>query len=722
MAEYNYGDTLIISTDNISFDGTMPEEADIDFGESYYQNTYTEMVSPSNPKDKYIDGSSRIIWSGVSPSSPEYDITEGRRAMWLSTVPGYSNKYYVKNDSMWITWQESGVSKTGNANVSFTLAWTGGVEANSIQIGNGSTSYPITQVFVESNIPIFETREEAYAYIIGESDGTNAINYNASPVSPDGQHFEIQVQWTTSTWTNDNQPQVTGQPYFQGVRGKITSGLLALYKIDGIQDGKLKYGIKNTATFFDLEYSTDGRTWTQTDEFPFDFIYRKRKNELGTFSYALSEWNTDIPRWSNEEDADDYINGNKPIEDSENWSEISSQYPTGNPTGTAEHHTQFGEVFTRNIFSQLYLCNTGGLYEISNALFDYDVTTLSGLWEDIKKGVEMYGSNPIEVVQGLRFYPVDLSQYFTSISPQQYIYFGAYKLEMQNAVQKVIYCNGYIDLGSLDIKRSFNDWRDFEPYTKLSIYLPYVGTFPLDVKKYYGKNVLIRYFIDLRTGACTACLIADGVLLDWFDGVIGTDMPITLTDYSSYAQSQLNIIMRNAGLGIAAEGVTGNVGVKSIKAAMTYTDNANAAQSKAIANASKTSLAAQTSAQYAGASIAGAAIGTGVAVGAVGVGTAMKTAFDMMRSGTAAHTKTKPASSAMINQYLPQYPYFRFEIMEIDESAYLNELYGRPSNASGIIANFSGYLEAEDVMLICPIATDNERQEIIDLVKSGIYI
>ena len=76
----------------------------------------------------------------------------------------------------------------------------------------------------------------------------------------------------------------------------------------------------------------------------------------------------------------------------------------------------------------------------------------------------------------------------------------------------------------------------------------------------------------------------------------------------------------------------------------------------------------------------------------------------------------------MINQYLPQYAMFIFEYMEIDESDYLNELYGRPTNKSGTIGSFSGYLEADDIMLICPIATDNERQEIIDLVRAGIYI
>lgn len=616
-------------------------------------------------------------------------------------------------------------------------SYDGGASVNeraSIIIPSGST-YGVWSDYQASfacNIPIFLYAQREYYNIYINTTKTleernealtHAFNYSKGDASPDGQEFRLEVQWTTSTWTNDTQPQITGQPYIQGVKGKIISGKLALYRIDGIVDDKLKYGIKNTATFYDLEYTTDGVNWTQTDTFPFDFIYRPRINELGTFSYALSFWNTDVPIWKDEDDADDYINDEKPITEAENWDKISPQYPPQNPTGEPEDETEFGEVYTRNVFSQLYLCDVGALYEISNALFDYDVTTLSGIWEDIKKGLEMYGSDPMEVVQGLRYYPFDLSQYFTNIQSQNYIYFGAYQLQLQNSsVQKLIYCNGYIDLGSIPIKRGYNDWRDFEPYTKLSIYLPYVGTFPLDAKKYYGKNVNIRYFIDLRTGACTACLIADGVLLDWFDGIIGTEMPITLTDYSSYAQSQLNIIMRNAGIGIAAEGMSGNVISKVMKGSLNYVDNANAAQAAAQSTPLQSSLAAQTGAQYAGVAVGAAAVGSAALVGGVAVGTAMKTSFDMMRSGTAAHTKTRPASSAMINQYLPQYPYFRFEVMEIDESPYLNELYGRPSNASGIIANFSGYLEAEDVMLICPIATDNERQEIIDLVKTGIYI
>ena len=581
-----------------------------------------------------------------------------------------------------------------------------------------------TKFEISSNIPIFETTAEMQNYLLTGAGLKEAVNYAPPDTSPDGEIFTITNMWTHGTWLNDTPPQVSSQPSYRNFRAKMTSGKFALYKIDGIDDGKLKMGIKNDATFYEMEYSTNGIDWHYTDEFPFEYFLRKRVNELGEFDYALTLSNTTIPIFSDDTKAQDYLDGNVDITEADNWNEISNKYPSGSKVGDLpEVETEFGQVFTRAMFSQLYLCNVGNLYEISNALFDYDVTTLTGIWEDIKKGLEMYGTDPMQVVQGLRYYPFDLSQYFTYHSSIPYVYFGAYQLQLRNGdIKKMEYLDGHIDLGTTRIDRWYNDWRDFEPYTKLSIYLPYIGMFPLDAKKYYGKDVLIRYFIDLRTGACTAALIANKVMIDTFDGIIGTEMPITLTDYSSYAQSQLNIIMRNAGLGIASEATAGNLASKVMGSAITYNENAQAVQEAARMSPLKSSLSAQTAGTYGVQAIGAAAVGSTALLGGVAVGTAMKTTFDLMKSGTAAHTKTKPASSAMINQYLPQYPFFRLEVMEIDESTWLNDLYGRPTNKSDYLCNFSGYLECEDVSLICPIATDNERQEIIDLLKSGIYI
>lgn len=592
----------------------------------------------------------------------------------------------------------------------------------------------IGSVTISTNVPIFTNRADAIAYCINpqlSENYTKAINYKGPNNFDDttkeyyiyDRYQECSVNKGIVTVTDSTQHTTYERILYNGTDIALYSDSSNPFLVH------LKYGsglLGSYHSYTSLEEVNDAEYSDFSFELEYDGPwYREYNSRFSIVDYTgyLGILTTNIPLWDNEADADDYLAGNKDITEATNWDKISGDNVykdiITNLTELPEEETEFGEVMTRNFFSQMYLCNVSTLAAISNSLFDYDVTTLSGLWEDIKKGLEMYGTDPMQVVQGLRFYPFDLTSIFQNVQPQQYIYFGAYQLPLQESVYKIVYANGYKDLGSVTIKRTFKDWRDFEPYTKLSIYLPYVGRYQLDLKKYYDKTINVRYYIDIRTGACCVCLIANGILLDWFDGIIGTEMPITLTDYSSYAQNQINIIMRNAGMGTVGEAAFGNVASKVISA-KTAGDTLDAAVATREAGAFA-SLESQT----AGAGVASGAmgaIGMGAGIAGIAAMTIMKTQFDLLRDGTTKYTKSRPGSSAMLNNFLPQYPTFMFEIQEIDESPYLNELYGRPSNASGRLGDFSGYFEAEDIMLICPIATDNERQEIIDLVRSGIYI
>ena len=515
------------------------------------------------------------------------------------------------------------------------------------------------------------------------------LNATETETSPDGQEFRLEVQWTTGTWTNDTQPSVVGQPYLQAVKGKITDGKFALYTIEGIDDGKLKYGIKNTATFYDLEYSTDGVNWTPTDTFPFEFIYRKRYNELGTFSYALSEWNTDIPIWENEDDADDYMDGTKDISESSNWGNISSQYPPSNYTGIDDSATQMGEVYTRSFFSQQYICNASALQEISNAFFDTDSGGITGIVDDIIKGLRMYGNDVSQAIQGLMFFPIDLTQVFTSVQSQNYIYFGGYQFQMQNSVSKIIYPNGYVDFGSFVLKPSFNSYRDHSPYTRLYCYLAYIGWIELDVDRYLGKEVSIKYYIDTRTGGVLATIFSSGILTDYATGQMGVQMPITVTSYTEYANAQLQTLL-----------TFGN------------------GQGQNVSNI------ASMGGQLANVGVSGGAIATAsVGLGAVGLGIgATKTLYGLTQNNINNFNKTKGGSTGMLNMFLPQECLFLFEIQDSDETSNEKSLQGYPSNASGQLQSFSGYLEVDAVNLVCGGATDNEKAEIIAQLKSGVII
>ena len=76
----------------------------------------------------------------------------------------------------------------------------------------------------------------------------------------------------------------------------------------------------------------------------------------------------------------------------------------------------------------------------------------------------------------------------------------------------------------------------------------------------------------------------------------------------------------------------------------------------------------------------------------------------------------------MLNEYLPQYAYLIFEIQQDDPTANHDLLLGTPSNESGNISAFSGFLQVESVNLQCGIATPNEKKEILSALMNGIFI
>lgn len=555
---------------------------------------------------------------------------------------------------------------------------------------------PIVETTISTNLPIFEEEQYATAYVsalTSDADAKelireHAINFDEGDVSPVGEDFEIVIQWTTSTWTSDRQPAITSQPHVQGLRGRITDGHFALYDIRGIDDGKLKLGIKSNATFFGLQYMNESGQWVDTASIPYAFMYRRRKNELGTFSYALTAGTQNVPIFKDEDDADDFLDDIIPISEAENWDQISPNYPDVPAPGTPVTQTEFGEVGARSIFSQQYVVPLAVLYEIANTFYD---TQTAGLWDDIKKGLQMYGDSPIECIENLSFYACDLDSIFPGAN-QSYIYFGGYQMNLtQGQVFKIANPDGSIDVGSTFFRRIRKNFMDFEPYCSLTVDLPYCGSYQLDLSQYYDKTLAVKYFIDTRTGSCCAVLLADNIMIDKFNGQIGVQMPIKLTDFSAYANAQINTLLGGGGQALSAGGNSvGNV------------INAAGAGSGAVGAAA----------------VAGAA---GLGAGLLGV-TGAKTMYGIAQNNISKFSKTKGGSTSMLNMYLPQRVCFTFEMYEPDIPSNFYSLNGYPSNAGGYIGNFNGFLKCDTVKLSMSGATDAELEKAKALLLSGVYL
>ena len=523
-------------------------------------------------------------------------------------------------------------------------------------------------------------------------DGNMIIINPAQEPEKKSAAFTIYNTGQKDIWRTSGATYVDG-PYYRWVRIKLLStdqvdGRLAFYR-QGLNDGKIKLVPVSIASVVSCEFSVDGgATWNESSTFPFEYIYGERENELGEFISATRTGiggDTGVPLFADETTALGWVNHDPSVDisDALNYEDMASRYGISNKTGIAETNTTMGTASNfKSHFTQKYILDSGEITKISNAFFD----TTTNIFEDIKKGLEMMGSSIVDAIGGVKYWPVDLTTVFTRLQSQSYIFFGGYQWPPTGdptsvTVYKLLGYDGYLSLGTFTIEKSFpgNDYRNYEPYCNVSIYLPYVGLQKLSYNKYVGKTTEVRYYLDINTGGCLACLLCDGKLYDYFNGQMGVDIPITVTDYAGFATAELQNISNLAGVGGNASGalMTGASG-----------------------------------------NIGGAALATAGAIGAF-----EKSMYDLQTTSINNFNNTKGGSGAIGNEYLPQYVYLIFEYIKTEETPNLINLAGRASNASGNLGSFSGYLEVDEVELKTSAGmTEAEKNNFISLLHSGIII
>ncbi len=118
-----------------------------------------------------------------------------------------------------------------------------------------------------------------------------------------------------------------------------------------------------------------------------------------------------------------------------------------------------------------------------------------------------------------------------------------------------------INCGTITIDRYFGDFKDYAPYTKCFIYLPYIGVNEISINQVQGKELSLVYGVDLLDGSCVARLSADDKQLYSFSGNIATEYPIVGKTPSSPLAAATNLlgdISGNSTL-VATVGLIGSV-------------------------------------------------------------------------------------------------------------------------------------------------------------------
>ena len=185
-------------------------------------------------------------------------------------------------------------------------------------------------------------------------------------------------------------------------------------------------------------------------------------------------------------------------------------------------------------------------------------------------------ADPMDMILGLSIVPLDLS---THINPGEStpIIDGAGSL-IAGLVDTKVTMNHIgtqwveLDCGSITIDETWGAYLDYDPFTKLEIYLPYCGTHPLKVDDFMPGTITVKYRIDLLSGACVANIISTKAnthgdelnsIIYQFMGTCTAQVPVTSLQFADMIRSVISVAAAGltmyaiAGAGGAAIGTGG---------------------------------------------------------------------------------------------------------------------------------------------------------------------
>ena len=544
-----------------------------------------------------------------------------------------------------------------------------------------STNVAESMAAFSTNVPVFESSSDLNDYLTASTDSDRmdalkkAINFIEYDVNTTERYHYYGVHGTGVLY-NGSMEQTSDPTGYRSLV-MLANSVPCFYFVEGTFELKLLSGGVLSSYYMaapeNIISKVPESSWQEGLMYSGPFYgtlakYKKALNnepENGTYSYSVSI-DTNIPIFGNKEDAEEAIETGD-FTGAINYPDIISGGNYQEPGGDPETETTFGEGSATNPFCAVYAMDRNTLINnVANVFFTDD----SGLIDDIKKGLELWGANPIDSILSLRLYPFNLSQIAT-LSPTSHVYFGSYWHDLQGAsINKVTNLSAnYLNAGTLHLSPIQKSYKDFEPYTTLTAFFPYLGWQQLEIDKYYDKTVNVRYYVDIMTGQSVIVTVVDGIFTDYFGPCeIGMEMPVTGSNYAQYAQGQVRLIQQ--GINSYITGPTGGI------------------------------------------------------PGAISGGMAsMGSFFEMTQKGSPKDSQTTKGSfSTGIGNYMPGYVIFRFDIKEMLEPSSLLPIYGKPSYTSGYVREFSGFLKCEVAKMDTTGMNEEESNLVSSYLASGIYI
>lgn len=95
--------------------------------------------------------------------------------------------------------------------------------------------------------------------------------------------------------------------------------------------------------------------------------------------------------------------------------------------------------------------------------------------------------------------------------------------------------------GTYTLTNRFKNFFDFEPYTSVSIYLPFIGYRDLSISAIINKEMSLQWIVDISTGSIKCNIVVGGNIINSFDGICAIDLPLTSSNFNELSAAKQQI-------------------------------------------------------------------------------------------------------------------------------------------------------------------------------------
>lgn len=330
-----------------------------------------------------------------------------------------------------------------------------------------------------------------------------------------------------------------------------------------------------------------------------------------------------------------------------------------------------------------------------------DESFFSTAWNRVKQVFE----NPMSAIIAFNLVPVPVPDGGNVPFKLMYIDTG---VTMNTAANQFV----DVDCGTLEVEKVYGSALDYSPYTKVSCFLPFVGTVTLSTDDIMGHTLQVKYRVDICSGACVAVILVDGTVMYQFTGHCAINIPMNSADFSSYisaltaaAKIALGAASGAGLIGAAADvpEVTQTTGQTTIRttARNPETGRQIVTSTQTIENQSEESTTKASHDGLVPANVANT------------VGSVMGSKPHIERSG----------SFTGNSGYLGvRRPYLIIERPNLCMPANYQALNGFPSMMTLSLSSCKGFTRVQQVKLTNCTATNPEQAEILEFLKAGVYL